>query len=106
MTIMTSETFGPVIPVCRVSSDSAAIEMMNDSTFGLTATIWTADTQKGEELAQEVQAGTVFVNRADYPAPDLAWTGWKDSGKGVTMGRWGFEQFVRLRSLHVKDYPK
>ena len=106
MTVMTSETFGPVIPICRVSSDAAAIEMMNDSVFGLTATIWTADTNKGEELAQDVQAGTVFVNRADYPAPDLAWTGWKNSGKGVTMGRWGFEQFVKLRSLHVKEYPK
>ncbi len=106
MTIMTAETFGPIIPICRVSSDEEAITLMNDSTFGLTATIWTANTQKGEELAQDVQAGTVFVNRADYPAPDLAWTGWKDSGKGVTMGRWGFEQFVRLRSLHVKEYPK
>ena len=106
MTIMQSETFGPVIPVQRVSSDSEALDLMNDSDLGLTATIWTKDTVKGEELAQDVHAGTVFVNRADYPSPDLAWTGWKDSGKGVTMGRWGFEQFVKLRSLHVKNYPK
>lgn len=79
---------------------------MNDTIFGLTASIWTKDTAKGHELAQQVNAGTVFVNRADYPAPDLAWTGWGVSGKGVTMGRWGFEQFVKLKSLHVKNYPK
>ncbi|ETN45161.1 uncharacterized protein HMPREF1541_10038 [Cyphellophora europaea CBS 101466] len=106
MAIMTEETFGPVVPVMKVSGDEEAIALMNDSQFGLTATIWTKDVPRGEELAREVQAGTVFVNRADYPSPDLAWTGWKDSGKGVTMGRWGFEQFVKMRSVHVKDYPK
>jgi len=52
-----------------------------------------------------VGAGTVFVNRADYPAPDLAWTGWKDSGKGVTLSKFGFDQFVRLKSVHLKAYP-
>jgi acyl-CoA reductase-like NAD-dependent aldehyde dehydrogenase len=106
MAVMRDETFGPVVPVMKVSSDEEAIELMNDSQFGLTATIWTKDVPKGEELAQQVQAGTVFVNRADYPSPDLAWTGWKESGKGVTMGRWGFEQYVKMRSVHVKDYPK
>ena len=105
MSIMRDETFGPVITIMSVESDNHAITCMNDSQFGLTASIWTKDTAKGEELAQFVQSGTVFVNRADYPSPDLAWTGWKDSGRGVTMGRWGFEGFVRLRSLHVKEYP-
>lgn len=105
MTIMTTETFGPVIPVMRVSNDTQALEAMNDSSLGLTSTIWTKDMRKGEELALQVQSGTCFVNRADYPSPDLAWTGWRDSGRGVTMGRWGFEGFVRLRSVHVKEYP-
>jgi acyl-CoA reductase-like NAD-dependent aldehyde dehydrogenase len=105
MAVMRDETFGPVVPVMRVTSDEEAVGLMNDSPFGLTATIWTKDVPRGKELAEQVQAGTVFVNRADYPSPDLAWTGWKESGKGVTMGRWGFEQFVRLRSVHVKDYP-
>lgn len=105
MAVMRDETFGPVIPVMRVASDDEAVALMNDSQFGLTATIWTADHARGEALAADVQAGTVFVNRADYPSPDLAWTGWKDSGKGVTMGRWGFEQFVKMRSVHVKEYP-
>lgn len=106
MSVMKDETFGPVVPIMKVSSDEEAVQLMNDSQFGLTATIWTKDVPRGEELAEQVEAGTVFVNRADYPAPDLAWTGWKESGKGVTMGRWGFEQFVKMRSVHVKNYPK
>jgi acyl-CoA reductase-like NAD-dependent aldehyde dehydrogenase len=106
MSIMRDETFGPVIPVMAVPSDAAAIKHMNDSEFGLTASIWTKDVAKGEALAQQVEAGTVFVNRADYPSPDLAWTGWKDSGRGVTLSRFGFEQFVKLKSVHLKDYPK
>jgi len=106
MTVMTEETFGPVIAVQKVSSDEEAIKLMNDSEFGLTASIWTKDTDKGYELAELVEAGTVFVNRADYPSPDLAWTGWKNSGKGVTLSKFGFDQFVKLKNYHLKDYPK
>ena len=122
MIVMTEETFGPVIPIMKVKGDAEAIKLMNDSEFGLTASIWTKDTEKGAELAEEVDAGTVFVNRCDYPSPvsrtsfvlttiltevqDLAWTGWKNSGKGVTLSKFGFEQFVKLKSFHVKDYPK
>ncbi|KZF23168.1 putative succinate-semialdehyde dehydrogenase [Xylona heveae TC161] len=105
MTVMKDETFGPVIPVMKVKDDAEAIWLMNDSEFGLTGSIWTKDVAKGEALAEEVEAGTVFVNRCDYPAPDLAWTGWKNSGRGVTLSKFGFEQFVRLKSFHVKDYP-
>ncbi|KAJ2982144.1 hypothetical protein NUW58_g6508 [Xylaria curta] len=106
MRVMKEETFGPVISVMKVKDDGEAIQFMNDSEFGLTASIWTKDTDKGYELAQRVEAGTVFVNRADYPSPDLAWTGWKNSGKGVTLSRYGFDQFVKLKSFHLKDYPK
>lgn len=106
MRVMMEETFGPVIAVMKVKDDEEAIELMNDSEFGLTASIWTKDTDKGYELAQQVEAGTVFVNRADFPSPDLAWTGWKNSGKGVTLSRYGFDQFVKLKSFHLKDYPK
>ncbi|OAP62898.1 hypothetical protein AYL99_02125 [Fonsecaea erecta] len=106
MSVMRDETFGPVIPVQKVSSDDEAVALMNDSQFGLTASIWTKDTRRGEELCGRVEAGTVFVNRADFPSPDLAWTGWKDSGKGVTLSRLGFEQFVKVKSFHVKEYPK
>lgn len=123
MDVMNDETFGPVIPVMRVGNDEEAVRLMNDSEFGLTASIWTQDIAKGEELAEQVEAGTVFVNRCDFPSPvscytylisniyayasqDLAWTGWKNSGKGVTLSKFGFEQFVKLKSFHIKDYPK
>ncbi|KAL5118138.1 hypothetical protein ACEQ8H_003973 [Pleosporales sp. CAS-2024a] len=106
MAVMTEETFGPVIPVMKVKDDAEAIRLMNDSQFGLTASIWTKDVNKGHQLVDDVEAGTVFVNRCDYPAPDLAWVGWKDSGRGQTLSRFGFDQFVKLKSYHVKDYPK
>lgn len=105
MEVMREETFGPVIPVQTVATDEEAVRFMNDSQYGLTASIWTKDVPKGEQLAEHVEAGTVFVNRADFPSPDLAWTGWKDSGKGQTLSIFGFEQFVRLKSYHFKDYP-
>lgn len=69
MIVMTEETFGPVIPVMKVKGDTEAIKLMNDSEFGLTASIWTKDTSKGADLAEEVDAGTVFVNRCDFPSP-------------------------------------
>lgn len=69
MAVMTEETFGPVIPVMKVKSDTEAIKLMNDSQFGLTASIWTKDVAKAQELIDDVEAGTVFVNRCDYPAP-------------------------------------
>ena len=69
MTCMSEETFGPIIPVMRVRDDEDALKLINDSDFGLTASIWTKDTAKGEELAEHVEAGTVFVNRCDFPSP-------------------------------------
>jgi acyl-CoA reductase-like NAD-dependent aldehyde dehydrogenase len=69
MAVMTEETFGPVIPVMKVKDDAEAVKLMNDSQFGLTASIWTKDVAKGHELIDDVEAGTVFVNRCDYPAP-------------------------------------
>lgn len=106
MRVMAEETFGPVIPVMKVGSDEEAVKLMNDSEFGLTASVWTKDLAAAEKIIDKVEAGTVFINRADYPSPDLAWTGWKNSGRGVTLSKFGFEQFVNLKSYHVKDYPK
>lgn len=69
MRVMTEETFGPVIPVMKVKDDTEAVKLMNDSEFGLTASIWTKDNAKGQELSEDIEAGTVFVNRCDYPSP-------------------------------------
>ncbi|KAJ4363221.1 hypothetical protein N0V83_010341 [Neocucurbitaria cava] len=103
MTIMKEETFGPVIPVSKVSGDNEAVKLMNDSDYGLTASVWTKDIAKGEELIEKLDAGTVFVNRCDYPNPDLAWTGWKNSGLGCTLGPRAFDAFFKLKSFHVKE---
>ncbi|KAF4555547.1 Aldehyde dehydrogenase-like protein 16 [Elsinoe fawcettii] len=106
MIVMKEETFGPVVPIMKVKSDDEAVKLMNDSEFGLTASIWTKDVEKGNQLADDIDAGTVFVNRADYPSPDLAWVGIKNSGKGQTLSKFGFDQFSKLKSYHIKDYPK
>ena len=74
MDIMNEETFGPIIPVMKVGDDEEAVRLMNDSEFGLTASIWTKDIVRGEQLAEVVEAGTVFVNRCDYPSPVRAFT--------------------------------
>jgi len=73
MIVMTEETFGPLIPVMKVKDDHEAAKLLNDSQFGLTASIWTKDMNKARELMDEIDAGTVFVNRCDFPSPDLAW---------------------------------
>ena len=103
MEVMVEETFGPVIPVAKVSSDEQAIKLMNESEYGLTASVWTKDIARGSEIIEELDAGTVFVNRCDYPNPDLAWTGWKKSGLGCTLGPKGFDFFVKLKSFHIKE---
>jgi len=69
MSVMTKETFGPVIPVMKVSGDDEAVRWMNDSEFGLTASVWTKDVSAAEKLIERVEAGTVFVNRSDFPSP-------------------------------------
>ncbi|CAG8049497.1 unnamed protein product [Penicillium nalgiovense] len=103
MATMKEETFGPVMPIMKVSSDEEAITLMNDSDYGLTASVWTKDITRGEELIDRIEAGTVFINRCDYPSPDLAWTGWKTSGLGCTLGPRGYDGFVKLKSYHIKD---
>ncbi|KAJ6104992.1 hypothetical protein N7486_003681 [Penicillium sp. IBT 16267x] len=102
MITMKEETFGPVMPIMKVSSDDEAVQLMNDSDYGLTASVWTKDIAEGEELIDRIEAGTVFINRCDYPAPDLAWTGWKMSGLGCTLGPRAYDGFTKLKSYHIK----
>ncbi|KAH7157782.1 Aldehyde/histidinol dehydrogenase [Dactylonectria estremocensis] len=103
MNVMTVETFGPLIPVMKVENDEQAVELMNDSEYGLTASIWTKDIARGEELEAEIEAGTVFINRCDCPNPDLAWIGWKNSGLGSTLGPRAFDAFVTMKSHHIRE---
>ncbi len=103
MALMRDESFGPVIGLMPVDGDEQAIALMNDTVYGLTASIWTADLARGEALARRVVAGTVFVNRCDYVDPALPWTGFGDSGKGVTLSRLGFDHLTHPRGLHLRD---
>ena len=102
MRVMTEESFGPVVGIARVASDDEAVARMNDSAFGLTASIWTQDEDAGIALGARVETGTLFVNRCDYLDPMLAWTGVKDSGRGCTLSRVGYEQLTRPKSFHAK----
>ncbi len=102
MAVMTEETFGPVVGIMPVASDEEAIELMNDSRYGLTASIWTADAQAALRIGEQVQTGTWFMNRCDYLDPALAWTGVKDSGRGCTLSHLGLEAFTRPKSFHLR----
>ena len=103
MRVMTEETFGPVVGIQRVCSDEEAIELMNDSEFGLTASVFSADVKAAAQIGEKVETGTFFVNRCDYLDPALAWTGVKNSGCGCTLSHIGFEHLTRPKSFHIKQ---
>ena len=102
MRVMTEESFGPVVGIMKVKSDEEAIALMNDSEFGLTASIWTADEDVALSIGDRLQTGTVFMNRADYLDPALAWTGVKNSGRGCTLSKLGYESLTRPKSFHLR----
>ena len=102
MRIMNEESFGPVVGIQSVDSDEAAIAFMNDSRYGLTASIWTTDEQAALAIGDRVATGTVFLNRCDYLDPALAWTGIKDSGRGCTLSRFGYDALTRPKSFHFR----
>ena len=102
MRIMTEETFGPAVGVMRVAIDEEALALMNDSIYGLTASIWSADVERALALADQIDAGTVFLNRCDYLDPDLAWTGVKQSGRGISLSPLGFDQLTKVKSYNFR----
>jgi acyl-CoA reductase-like NAD-dependent aldehyde dehydrogenase len=102
MAVMTEESFGPVVGIMKVADDEEAIRLMNDSPYGLTASIWTSDAEAAENIGARIETGTVFMNRADYLDPALAWTGVKDTGRGATLSRVGYEMLTRPKSFHFK----
>ncbi|MCB9082272.1 MAG: aldehyde dehydrogenase family protein [Lewinellaceae bacterium] len=102
MTIMREETFGPVVGIMSVRNDEEAIQLMNDSEYGLTASLWTTDLEEAHSLGDRLETGTVFLNRCDYLDPALAWTGVKNSGKGCTLSPLGYASLTRPKSFHLK----
>ena len=102
MRVMREESFGPVVGIMAVQDDDEAIRLMNDSDFGLTASIWTQDAAVAEALAGKIATGTVFMNRCDYLDPALAWTGVKDTGHGISLSELGYAQLTRVKSYHLR----
>ena len=102
MKVMTEESFGPVVGIMPVKDDHEAIRLMNDSEFGLTASLWTHDLQRAIKIGDEIETGTVFLNRADYLDPALCWTGCKNTGRGGSLSEIGFHNLTRPKSYHLK----
>jgi acyl-CoA reductase-like NAD-dependent aldehyde dehydrogenase len=102
MAVMWEESFGPVIGLMPVADDAEAVRLMNDSPYGLTASVWTEDTGRAERLMDQLDAGTVYANRCDYLDPLLPWVGVKDSGKGCSLSHLGFGHLTRPKSFHLR----
>ncbi|WP_293798019.1 aldehyde dehydrogenase family protein [uncultured Bosea sp.] len=102
MTIMREETFGPAVGIMKVRDDAEALALMNDSKYGLTVSLWTGDAERAARLGQDLETGTVFMNRADYLDPALCWTGVKETGRGGSLSVIGFHNLTRPKSYHLK----
>lgn len=102
MAVMRDESFGPVVGIMPVRDDAEAVALMNDSAFGLSASLWTPDLDAAARIGEQLETGTVFANRCDYLDPDLAWTGVKDSGRGCTLSSLGFGHLTRPKSFHLR----
>ncbi|MGB0844385.1 MAG: aldehyde dehydrogenase family protein [Alphaproteobacteria bacterium] len=102
MRVMREESFGPVVGIMKVKDDAEAIALMNDSDFGLTASLWTSDISRAQEIGDALETGTVFMNRADYLDPALCWTGCKDTGRGGGLSEIGYHNITRPKSYHLK----
>ena len=106
MEFMTEETFGPAVGIMKVKNDDEALRLMNDSKYGLTASLWTQDAERAGRIGREIETGTVFMNRADYLDPALCWTGVKDTGRGGSLSVIGFQNLTRPKSYHLKKVTK
>jgi acyl-CoA reductase-like NAD-dependent aldehyde dehydrogenase len=103
MSVMREESFGPIVGIMKVRNDEEAIALMNDSPYGLTASVWTRDVERAAELGDRIQTGTVFMNRCDYLDPALVWTGVKDTGKGAALSTIGYDNLTRPKSYHLRE---
>ncbi len=103
MSVMREESFGPIVGIMKVRDDEEAVQLMNDSPYGLTASVWTTDTEHAAQIGDRIETGTVFMNRCDYVDPGLVWTGVKDTGKGGAMGLVGYENLTRPKSYHLRE---
>jgi|TARA_B110000259_G_scaffold186978_1_gene239685 acyl-CoA reductase-like NAD-dependent aldehyde dehydrogenase len=102
MRFMTEETFGPTVGIMPVESENEAINLMNDSPYGLTASLWTKDFEFAKSFGKKIDTGTFFMNRCDALDPALAWTGVKDTGVGCSLSKLAFDHLTRPQSFHMR----
>ncbi|MEZ5876357.1 MAG: aldehyde dehydrogenase family protein [Tepidamorphaceae bacterium] len=102
MSVMREESFGPVVGIMKVKDEAEAIHLMNDSPYGLTASVWTTDVEAAARIGEKIETGTVYMNRCDYLDPALVWTGVKDTGRGAALSRIGYEALTRPKSFHLR----
>jgi acyl-CoA reductase-like NAD-dependent aldehyde dehydrogenase len=103
MAVMREESFGPIVGIMKVADDSEAVTLMNDSPYGLTASIWTQDLDAAAKLGARIETGTLFANRCDYLDPGLVWTGVKDTGKGGALSEIGYANLTQPKSFHLRE---
>ncbi len=106
MRVMKEESFGPVVGIMPYRTEAEAVNLANDSPYGLTASIWTKDAERAAALGAQIETGTVFMNRCDYLDPALTWTGVKDTGRGTSLSYLGFLSVTRPKSYHLKKVTK
>jgi len=102
MELMREESFGPVIGIQKVASDEEAVRLMNDTRYGLTAGVYTTDRHRAERILSQVNAGSLYWNCCDRVSPRLPWSGYGDSGVGLTLSTYGIETFTRPRAWHLR----
>jgi len=102
MDVMMEESFGPVVGLMKVAGDDEALRLMNDSPYGLTASVWTRDQTAAERIGGGIETGTVYMNRCDYLDPGLAWTGVKNTGRGASLSCIGYAMLSRPKSFHLR----
>jgi len=103
MELMKEESFGPVIGIQKVSGDAEAVRLMNDTRYGLTAGVYTPDEARARTLLAQVNAGSVYWNCCDRVSPRLPWSGYGDSGVGLTLSTYGIQAFTRTKAWHLKQ---
>jgi acyl-CoA reductase-like NAD-dependent aldehyde dehydrogenase len=102
MRVMTEESFGPVVGIMAVADDEEATALMNDSRYGLTASIWTQDADRAAGIGRRIETGTIYMNRCDYLDPALCWTGCKETGRGTSLSSLGYLSLTRPKSYHLR----